>query len=53
MVGDLGLVLGPLFVGYLIAAFTGNWLVSFGATAVVLAAVSFFILGTKIKCNIR
>ncbi|HXV46216.1 MAG TPA: MFS transporter [Nitrososphaera sp.] len=53
MVGDLGLVIGPLFVGYLIAAFTGNWLVSFGATAAVLAAVSFFILGTKVECNIR
>jgi MFS family permease len=52
MVGDLGLVLGPLFVGYFIAAFTGNWLVSFGATAAVLAAVSFLILNTKVKCNI-
>jgi MFS family permease len=56
MIGDLGLILGPLFVGYFISAFTGEplmWLISFGATSAVLAIVSFLILGTKVKCNIR
>jgi hypothetical protein len=56
MIGDLGLVLGPLFVGYFISAFTGEpllWFISFGATSAVLAVVSFLILGTKVKCNIR
>jgi MFS family permease len=56
MIGDLGLILGPLFVGYFISAFTSEpllWFISFGATSAVLAAVSFLILGTKVKCNIR
>jgi MFS family permease len=55
MIGDLGLILGPLFVGYFVSAFTGEpmmWLISFGATSAVLAVVSFLILGTKVKCNI-
>lgn len=55
MIGDLGLVLGPLFIGYFISAFTGNpllWFVSFGLTGAVLGIVSFLILGTKVKCNI-
>jgi MFS family permease len=52
MIGDLGLVIGPLFVGYFISASAGNWLVSFGVTGAVLAAVSFLILNTKVKCNI-
>lgn len=55
MIGDLGLVLGPLFVGYVILAFTGNplmWFISYGLTGAVLGVVSFFILGTKVKCNL-
>jgi MFS family permease len=55
MIGDLGLVLGPLFVGYVISAFTGNplmWFISYGLTSAVLGVVSFFILGTKVKCNV-
>jgi MFS family permease len=54
MIGDLGLVLGPLFVGYFISTFTGpfTWLVSFGTTSAVLGVVSFLVLGTKVKCNI-
>jgi len=56
MIGDIGLILGPLFVGYFISAFAGEpllWFISFGATGAVLAVVSFLILGTKVKCNIR
>lgn len=55
MIGDLGLVLGPLFIGYFISDFTGEplvWFVSFGATSVVLGVISFLVLGTKVKCNI-
>jgi hypothetical protein len=55
MIGDTGLVLGPLFVGYLISAFTGNslmWFISFGLTSAVLGVASFLVLGTKVKCNI-
>lgn len=55
MIGDLGLILGPLFVGYFISAFTDEpllWFISFGATGAVLAVISFLILGTKVKCNI-
>jgi MFS family permease len=55
MIGDLGLVLGPLFVGYTISAFTGNplmWFISYGLTSGVLGVVSFLILGIKVKCNI-
>jgi MFS family permease len=53
MIGDLGLVLGPLFVGYLISAFTGNplmWLVSYGLTSMALGVISFLVLGTNVKC---
>ena len=56
MIGDLGLVLGPLFVGYLISAITGNmlvWFISFGLTSTLLGVVSFLILGTKVMCNIK
>jgi MFS family permease len=56
LIGDLGLVLGPLFVGYFVSAFSGNpllWFISFGATSAVLAVASFLILGTKVKCDIR
>jgi MFS family permease len=54
-IGDLGLVLGPLFVGYFISAFTGNplvWFISYGVTSAVLGAVSFSMLGTKMTCSI-
>jgi MFS family permease len=52
MIGDLGLILGPLFVGYFISIFSKDsllWFISFGSTSAVLAAVSFLILGTKVK----
>ncbi len=55
MIGDLGLVLGPLFVGYTISVFAGDqliWIISYGLSSAVLGAVSFLILGTKVKCNI-
>ena len=55
LIGDLGLVLGPLFIGYFISIFSGEqimWFVSFGATSAVLAVISFLVLGTKVKCNI-
>lgn len=49
MIGDIGLILGPLFVGYLVSAFSSNpllWLVAFGSTSAVLAAASLLILGS-------
>jgi MFS family permease len=52
MIGDLGLILGPLFVGYFISIFSKDslvWFISFGLTSAILAAVSFLILGTKVK----
>jgi MFS family permease len=55
LIGDLGLVLGPLFIGYFISVFSSEqliWFVSFGATSAVLAVISFLVLGTKVKCNI-
>lgn len=55
LIGDLGLVLGPLFVGYLISVFSSNqliWFISFGSTSAVLAIISFSIIGTKVKPNI-
>jgi MFS family permease len=55
MIGDLGLILGPLFVGYFISIFSKDpllWFVSFGSTSAVLALVSFLILGTKVKSTI-
>lgn len=55
LIGDLGLVLGPLFMGYFISIFTSGdlmWFVPFGATSAVLAVISFLVLGTKVKCNI-
>jgi MFS family permease len=56
MIGDLGLVLGPLFVGYIISAFTGDsllWFIAYGLTSAVLGVVSFLVLGTKVTCNIK
>ena len=55
MIGDLGLILGPLFVGYFISVFSKDpllWFISFGSTSIVLALVSFLILGTKVKSTI-
>lgn len=55
MIGDLGLVLGPLFVGFSISTFAGEpllWFISYGLTSAVLGVVSFLILGTNVKCNI-
>jgi MFS family permease len=52
MIGDLGLILGPLFVGYFISVFSKDpllWFISFGSTSIVLTLVSFLILGTKVK----
>jgi len=52
MIGDLGLVLGPLFVGFFVSAFAGQPLLWFGASSAVLAAISLLVLGTKVKCDI-
>lgn len=51
-VGDMGLVAGPLFVGYVISAFSGNqlvWAISFGASAAVIAGVALFLLATGMR----
>lgn len=48
MIGDVGLILGPLFVGYLVSLFSKDpmsWFISFGLTSVILGAVSYFIIG--------
>jgi MFS family permease len=55
MIGDLGLILGPLFVGYFITVFSKDpmvWFISFGSTSGVLVLASFVILGTKVKSTI-
>jgi MFS family permease len=55
MIGDLGLILGPLFVGYFITVFSKDpmlWFISFGSTSVVLVLSSFLILGAKVKSTI-
>jgi MFS family permease len=55
MIGDLGLILGPLFVGYFITAFNNNpllWFISFGSTSGVLLLASFLILSTRTKVTI-
>jgi DHA1 family solute carrier family 18 vesicular amine transporter 1/2 len=55
MIGDLGLILGPLFVGYFITVFSKDplvWFISFGSTSGVLVLASFLILGTKVKSTI-
>jgi len=55
MIGDLGLILGPLFVGYLISALSGSylsWSVAFGSTGAILGIVSFLILRSEVKCKI-
>jgi MFS family permease len=56
MVGDLGLILGPLFVGYLISIFSKDsliWLIAFGSTSAVLGIVSFLIFRSGFRCKIR
>ncbi|MDQ3853506.1 MAG: MFS transporter [Thermoproteota archaeon] len=55
MIGDLGLILGPLFVGYFITVFSKDplvWFISFGSTSGVLVLSSFLILGTKVKSTV-
>lgn len=53
MIGDSGLILGPLFVGYLVSSLSGNplvWPISFGVTSIVLAVTSLSILrSSRIK----
>ena len=52
MIGDLGLILGPLFIGYFITVFSKDplvWFISFGSTSGVLVLASFLILGTKVE----
>ena len=55
MIGDLGLILGPLFIGYFITIFSNDpllWLISFGSTSAVLVLASFLILGTRARATI-
>jgi DHA1 family solute carrier family 18 vesicular amine transporter 1/2 len=50
MIGDLGLILGPLFIGYFITLFSNDpllWFISFGSTSGVLVMASFFILSAR------
>lgn len=47
MIGDGGLILGPLFVGYVVSLFVADpivWFVSFGLTGVVLCIISMLVL---------
>lgn len=47
MIGDVGLVLGPLFVGYVASIISGNpasWFLAFGLTSLVLGVTALFIL---------
>jgi MFS family permease len=56
MIGDLGLILGPLFVGFFVTVFNKDplvWFISFGSTSGVLVLASFLILGTKTKYALR
>jgi MFS family permease len=55
MIGDLGLILGPLFIGYFITIFSNNpllWFISFGSTSAVLVLASFLILSTEARGTI-
>jgi MFS family permease len=55
MIGDVGLILGPLFIGYFITIFSNNpllWFISFGSTSAVLVLASFLILNTKARAAI-
>lgn len=52
MIGDLGLILGPLFVGYFISIFNKVpllWFITFGSTSAVLVLISFLVLSTKVR----
>ncbi|HJU35272.1 MAG TPA: MFS transporter [Nitrososphaera sp.] len=52
MIGDGGLILGPLFIGYFITIFTNDpllWFISFGSTSLLLVLASFLILAVKDK----
>jgi MFS family permease len=56
MIGDLGLILGPLFIGYFITIFSNDpriWFISFGSTSAVLVLASFLILSTKAGATIK
>jgi MFS family permease len=59
MIGDIGLILGPLFVGYFVSLLSDDprvWFVSFGMTSIVLAIVSLGIIrssGTKVTQDIN
>ena len=56
MIGDLGLILGPLYVGYFITIFSNDpriWFISFGSTSAVLVLASFLILSTKARATIK
>jgi len=55
MVGDLGLILGPLFLGYFITVFYNDpmlWFITFGSTSGVLVLSSFLILSNRAKATI-
>jgi MFS transporter, DHA1 family, solute carrier family 18 (vesicular amine transporter), member 1/2 len=56
MIGDLGLILGPLYIGYFITIFSNDpriWFISFGSTSAVLVLASFLILSTKARATIK
>jgi MFS family permease len=47
MIGDLGLILGPLFVGFVVSMFSSDplsWFIAFGATSVVIGVASLLII---------
>ena len=52
MVGDFGLILGPLFVGYFISIFSTDpllWFISFSSISAALTLISFLILSVNVK----
>jgi MFS family permease len=52
MVGDFGLILGPLFVGTFISIFSTHpllWFISFSSISTVLTIISFLILSVNVK----
>jgi MFS family permease len=52
MVGDFGLILGPLFVGYFTSIFSTDpllWFISFSSISAVLTLISFLILSVNVK----
>lgn len=55
MIGDLGLIMGPLFVGYIISALSNSplsWPIAFGSTSAILGVISLLILRSGVKCKI-